>query len=389
MSKTHEKFKEEFYDIYGDEFTLVSEYTKCNIPIKIKHNLCGTIFSRIPNGVLSNKQCSCPLCNKHVSTELIVGKNDIATTRPDIAKLFLDSDDAYRYKAHSEKCVDFVCPQCGNVINKKIKLVTNKGYLICDCCNDSISYPNKFMANLLKKLNIEYESEYQIKPYDYFYDFKFKYSGSNYVLEMDGSYGHGENEFRNQSKQEQIEIDKIKDEIAFNNGLKIIRIDAKYKAKDNRFEYLCNSIKKSIFNEWFKETINNIDFNDIDKKCQESIVVNIGKAWNNGVRSYDEFEKKFNVKRAGIRRYLNRAVSCGIITQPYSDVLHEIRIASNLKIKKSKGHTIKCNETNEIFYSKTDAAKKYHAHDLYKYFKGEINNCGYLDDGTRLTWTLI
>ena len=59
----------------------------------------------------------------------------------------------------SAKKIDFICPDCGSILNKSIQEVTNKG-LNCDKCSDNISYPNKFSRALLAMLyvkNIDYE----------------------------------------------------------------------------------------------------------------------------------------------------------------------------------------------------------------------------------------
>ena len=58
--KTHEQFLSEVYDLVGGNYTLLSEYLKSNIKIKIKHNICGQIYTVKPNDFLSGNRC--PIC---------------------------------------------------------------------------------------------------------------------------------------------------------------------------------------------------------------------------------------------------------------------------------------------------------------------------------------
>lgn len=62
MLKTHEKFKEEMYELYEDEYTVVGKYKNSKTKIKIRHNLCGHEWEILPNSIL--KQRLCPNCCK-------------------------------------------------------------------------------------------------------------------------------------------------------------------------------------------------------------------------------------------------------------------------------------------------------------------------------------
>lgn len=56
--KTPEEFEKEFYDLVGDEYTLLTSYTLSKNPIKIKHNLCGREYSTQPgNFINQGKRC--------------------------------------------------------------------------------------------------------------------------------------------------------------------------------------------------------------------------------------------------------------------------------------------------------------------------------------------
>lgn len=58
--KTHDEFVKDLYDVFGDEYTVLSKYTHGKNPINIKHNVCGHIWTTTPNPIL--KGHGCPYC---------------------------------------------------------------------------------------------------------------------------------------------------------------------------------------------------------------------------------------------------------------------------------------------------------------------------------------
>lgn len=60
--KTTEEYRQQVYNLVGDEFTVLGEYINARTLIKLKHNKCGYIWSVIPNNFLNGKQC--PSCAK-------------------------------------------------------------------------------------------------------------------------------------------------------------------------------------------------------------------------------------------------------------------------------------------------------------------------------------
>ena len=51
--KTTDEFKQEVFDLVGDEYSVVGEYINSRIKIIFKHNVCGKTFEMIPTGFLS------------------------------------------------------------------------------------------------------------------------------------------------------------------------------------------------------------------------------------------------------------------------------------------------------------------------------------------------
>lgn len=67
--KTTEEFKQEIYELVGDEYSVIGEYTGAQTKIKMKHNICGNIIPVSPNNFLSGKRCTnCKKMNSKTRT---------------------------------------------------------------------------------------------------------------------------------------------------------------------------------------------------------------------------------------------------------------------------------------------------------------------------------
>lgn len=387
MSKTitQETFEQRMFNIYGEKYTVMGKYIKHNIPIDIRCNTCNTIFSRSPNALTSTKKVVCPTCDIKKYTTLIKGINDIWSLRPDVGQLLANPEDGYNYRPYSNKKVMFRCPECGHEFLQLIADVSSKG-LVCHRCKVSISYPNRFMTNLLDQTQIDFITEYTIPPHPYRYDFYFELNDKSYVIEMDGAFGHGCVDTPNFPKEEQIKTDKIKDLLAEQKEIQMIRIDCQYTDMNNRFEYIKKEIQNSVLQDLFNFTTDN--YSQANEKATILLLSQISHKWNEGVRSYDQLEQIFHIKRPAIRRYLKLACDLNLIDSDYQDLLSEIRWASNKKIARSKGIQVVCNETGEVFYSLSEAECKMGI-SLRSYFSQKRKFAGKLPDGTPLTWRKI
>lgn len=383
---THEEFVRMVYEIYGDKYEVVSTYTRACDYVSLKCKECKTVFPRIANQVTSKKSVCCPVCDsKKITNVVIKGVTDLWTTRPDVAELLADKEIGHLYRENSDYETEFICPHCHLSSNKNIKNVTSGGFS-CPFCSDNISYPNKFMAHFLRETNIRFRAEYTISPYLYRYDFYFELNNKKYVVELDGAYGHGEIDTQSKTIEQQIFEDNEKDRIAQEHDHIMIRLDCKYKNIDNRFDYIKQSFNSSLLNTLFNYDDNLLK--SIDKKCLKSILVEVAEKWNDGMHSYDEFEKTFGISRPVARRYLKRACEINLINLNYEDLLKEVRLASNKKLATTKGKRVRCNETGEEFYSLSEAERQT-GFNLRNYFSKKYKYCGKLPDGTKLTWSYV
>lgn len=275
--------------------------------------------------------CSCPICNGH---QTLRGYNDLWTTRPDVAKLLFNPEDGFKYKEFSSKHLDFKCPCCNNKINNILLSQVSTSGLSCPKCGKGISYPNKFMFNLLKELNIDFEKEklftwckyydiYKNKETIGYYDFVIE--SMKLIIEMDSSLGHGNYVFgmSNLTIEETKFRDFMKDKLAQENGYKIIRIICPYNSNDNRFNVCKQSVIDSKLYSLFD--FSQINWGKIKVNSEGNIMKNILNLYNTGVTT-KEIANKLKIHQSSVINYLHRASELNISNYiPYSNCEKNIR----------------------------------------------------------------
>lgn len=345
------KFFDLFSEMFSDEFTLENDYIKNNIPISIKHK-CGYKFEILPSSILRNKSCVCPKCNPSAIKKVIKGVNDIATTNPELISLFKDSSDAEKYKKYSKKYAWFNCPDCGHEYYLQIQNVTKLGRVTCPFCSDGFSYPEKFMSNILKQLNINFKWQFTDYWTDNFrYDFMFEYDNKKYIIETDGGLGHGNRTIDEKSILESIEIDKRKDELATKNGFILIRVDCNY--SNDRFEYIKNSIINSIGNLF---DLSNIDWNKSNIEASNSYVKAVINCYKNTTKDTFEISNIIGIAQRTVTKYLHDAMKVGLLP---NETVYKNHYKSRRKTGGAIGKKVYCYEDALIFDSIKAAEKHY------------------------------
>lgn len=67
--KTDAQFKQEVYDLVGDEYTVLGKYESTDKKIKMRHNKCNYEWSVAPNKFLHGRRC--PACNESHGERLV------------------------------------------------------------------------------------------------------------------------------------------------------------------------------------------------------------------------------------------------------------------------------------------------------------------------------
>ena len=245
----------------------------------------------------------CPYCSNR---KVLVGYNDIATTSPDIFQFLANPEDGYKYTRWSNTRTDFRCTLCGHVQNRKIASVAYRGFK-CEHCSNGISYPNKFGRAFFDQIPVtKYKAEYYPewgKPY--IYDIYFELNGKKFIVEWDGGQHSEDRNSFYRTLAEHQKIDKIKDRLAQENNVHLIRIDC---AKSDP-DYIRNNIEKSELNALFD--LSRIDWLLCDERAQKNLVKTVCDLWSSGLYSFGDLARKLHLGESTVRDYINRGVNLG------------------------------------------------------------------------------
>ena len=298
--RTQEEFVKQV-NALNKGFTVVGEYTGARMPVNIQCEN-GHIWSARPTNLLSHNS-GCPYC---ANKKILVGYNDMWTTAPEIAKLLVNPEDGYKYTKCSSEKTYFKCPDCGDISFKAISKVYTGG-LMCQKCSDGISYPNKFARAFLSQLPVE-NIVYEYSPAwanMYRYDNYFEYKNNKYILEMDGGYHYVEKSVSKKSLKERQEDDRIKDNLAKQNGVDVIRINCSISEPS----FIKNQILQSKLSDIFD--LSQINWNICDEKSQKNLVRQACELYMLHLYTLSEIERQLHISRDTLHRYLKIGVRLG------------------------------------------------------------------------------
>ena len=305
-------------------------------------------------------------------------KDSLAYNYPQIAKMIaieendLTFEDCYNIACGSQNSFYFKCLDCGTISNKKkiLSSIINHGYS-CEYCSDGFSIPEKFMANILKQLNIDFQTQLTKSTFDwckdYRYDFYIPYL--NMIIETHGEQHYRESAFR-MNLEENKKNDKNKKELALKNNIKnYITIDC----RNTTLEWLKENITKEISHYFDLSKVNWVLAWEIS---QNSLCVETWDLWNSGIHSIIEICKILDLSRESITRYLKRGAECGKCDYKPLD----------LSSKK-----IICITTKMIFSSIKEGSEYYDMcrTNINACCKGKRKTAGKLEDGTKLVWRYL
>lgn len=272
---------------YKDLYKKIYNYT-CN--------KCG-YNGYVDESHLLKRNCGCSCCSGHL---IVKGINDFNTTHPELSKYLENIEEGFTFSAKNGRGkISLKCPDCGAIYKIQPYNFVNAGKFNCPKCSDGISYPNKFMFNLLQQLNINFEPEnvfkwLKSKRYDFYLP------DQNIIIEMNGIQHYiGGRGFPVQLEEQQ-EIDKFKYTEAINNGIThYIEIDC----RKSDVDFIKNNILQSKLNSLFD--LSNINWTLCDEFSCNSIMKRVCEyKRDNPEKSTGKIGKLFKLSRTTIKLYL-------------------------------------------------------------------------------------
>lgn len=69
--KTTKNFKNEVFELVGNDYTLLSEYKNNKTKVKFRHNICGNVYEVVPKDFIKKNGNRCPVCSKSKGEDTI------------------------------------------------------------------------------------------------------------------------------------------------------------------------------------------------------------------------------------------------------------------------------------------------------------------------------
>ena len=304
--KVGENIKDSKKDItILDNFYKKDKRGKNNKWVKYVCNKCTYVGQKAEVEV---KNSGCPCCDGKI---VVKGINDIATTNPELLPLFVNIEDAYTHTRYSGKKVLTSCPCCGE---KKMKPCSSLDINNYPCkCGDSVSYPEKFMMNILSQLNVDYIYQFNKSNKNWCenfkYDFYFKLDNEEYIIETHGKQHYQDKTTFKKTLNETQQNDKDKYDLAINNNIKpenYIVIDFRYSNLDWGKEHILNSKLNKIFD------LFNINWIQCEEYALKNIVKEVCDYWHEHYEinkeniNFEDLAKVFKLSSVTIRNYVKK-----------------------------------------------------------------------------------
>lgn len=205
--KTDKQFKQEVIDLVGNDYTFLEPYVNNNTKLKVKHNKCGNIYEVIPANFIGGHRC--PHCfgtPKKIDKEFKHEINILVGNDYVFLEHYQGADTKIKVKHN----------KCGNTYE-----VTPNHFLTgyrCPYCNSPKG--ELIIDKILRSLKINYEVQ---KTFDDLKDksclsYDFYVPSQNILIEYQGkqhyqpiNYFGGETKFKNQQKHDLMKLGYAKE----------------------------------------------------------------------------------------------------------------------------------------------------------------------------------
>lgn len=252
-----------------------------------------------------NSGGGCPVCGKNV---VIPGIRSLYDCFPEVVKYLKNPEEAKTVLPYSTKRIDCRCPDCGAEKSLIISYLAQHGFS-CSVCSDNLSYPNKFIRELLNQLKIDFVPEKTFdwserKQYDQYiekFNMIIENHGAQHYKEVQGSvFG---------TLEEQQENDAFKLSLAINNGIEhYIVLDCRISSVD----WIKKSVMESELPILLGFTEDDVDWEQCDTASQYNAEIKkICEAYKT-TKSLSDLAVQFKHHLPQISNYLEIGAKCGL-----------------------------------------------------------------------------
>ena len=328
----------------------LEDYKNNSTPILHRCNLCGTERKYAPSYLLREKKCI--ICQ---GSGIVAqyGINSLADTHPEIAEMIIDTKIPKHITCKSSLRTNFKCNICGTIVkNKEVRYVIEHG-LSCQKCSDGISYPMKFVCNVLEQLNVDYKTEVVFENWDFLFHgrkYKPRYDivFDNNIIEVDGGFHKRSNPKSKLTLDDIVFIDSEKDRLANENAFNLIRINA----YESEIEYMKNSVLSSYLSTMYD--LSNINWDECHKNSLKSYVKDVCDIWNNTTNpSVGKIRTISGYKECSIRRWLKQGAKIGLCNY---DPIKQMKLNKGYE---NHGKKVICLNNLQVFDKIINGAKYY------------------------------
>lgn len=259
------------------------------------------------------KKHGCNVCSRN--RKVVIGYNDLWTTNPETAKLLTCPQVGLEITSGMGTKEYFSCPECNYSETKIIQSVTKFGFK-CPKCSDGISYPEKFVFNMLLQLSVGsirqkiFEWSINVKSKNEMLNGNKKYDfyipDFNCIIEVHGKQHYKDGFHGARTLNEEQKNDTLKESLAKRNNIeRYIVLDCSLSDPDY--------IKNSIINSDLANLINldEINWHYCHKYALSSLVKESCELWqlNFGV---NDISNKLSLDKSTVRRYLKQGNKIGL-----------------------------------------------------------------------------
>ena len=260
--------------------------------------------------------CGCSCCAHEIT---VCGVNDILTVAPWMVAYFTNGEsEAKKYSPASNKKVDCKCPFCyEQKPNYSINTLFYRHGIGCRC-SDGISYPEKFIGEMLRQIGITFirqvsRSTKWFVEGDVKYRYDFGIMSKSMIIETHGMQHYEDSGGVFTGRMQQIQLnDEQKRKYACNHGVDIyVELDCRY----SNLDYIKHSVMNSVLPNILAFTVNDVDWELCNVRALNSMVRTVSDFKNeHPLLNSTEIAATFCLSKSTVEKYLRQAKDIGLST---------------------------------------------------------------------------